>query len=798
MGCYIVSPGETDQGSLLAAGVLLSVVDTAISSAYGDQAGSGSSGQSSRDQNDPSSNGAATSTPGQPTIVIGGPGLSPGPPNETVSLCVYPKDALGRELKPFDPTLLLLSTKMNDSTLTPCPGIVWTPLLSGYSTNYIRPSSSYSLVLVYPPSITITQDVMVTQSGASVFSPANSALDCPKSVVLSSLVMATVWPYDQYNQPRFGLETAQSIRIHSFNAINPADNPKPNFEQPIVRNDCLLIPFTIQQPGQYSLEIRDNTDQLIIGGSPVQLAAVATLDPKTCLAYGAGLCSGFPGEHVSFSIDLKDQIGHAYYPEPTEEFLITATLVLDGSRTDMPITIKGSVAVISYVRPSSPTKVIDNYFIEITANGSFIAGGAFPLVAIASIPVVLDLSRCILSFTSATPPARALEPIHVTVQTFDNLGGKWLFGDNNGPSVFEVTWLSDLKPSATLSSSMNPLDEKNGEYSMSWIFEGPGVAVFALQKVPLSGSPFTIEIKDQSTQTDASLRGASLPDPSENISLAVDCFDQYGNPSPQLLANYNINISHDGQPVSYSMAGAGILSFQKVLNDPALASVDLALRDLSGLHSVPRSPYAIYWTNPQPDPSKCYVLWGDYRPQDASWVMIIACDANGDRRYQGGDLVQVSAVPAANSFNTILGVTDKQDGTYRIDFIPTAASSTLIITMNGTPIIGSPLTLPPTTSRFSKAVTKVPGSAEGLRAAFVGVEASFGLECLDTLGNQSSEGVDEVDPVVFTYTDNTIRLLPLDIVKVNVGTYTIVYTVPTDWPGSLFLLVLGDTLLTLD
>jgi len=150
-------------------------------------------------------------------------------------------------------------------------------------------------------------------------------------------------------------------------------------------------------------------------------------------------------------------------------------------------------------------------------------------------------------------------------------------------------------------------------------------------------------------------------------------------------------------------------------------------------------------------------------------IEVQARDAYGNRVRSGGETVFVTVSGANNA--GALNVTDQADGTYTASYTPTAmGTDTLAITMNGTPISGSPFT-----SEVGSGVVSPDQSTATVPNGTAGLATEILVQARDASGNPVNSGGGTVAVTVSGANDAGA----LTVTDQADGTYTASYTPTT-------------------
>lgn len=147
-------------------------------------------------------------------------------------------------------------------------------------------------------------------------------------------------------------------------------------------------------------------------------------------------------------------------------------------------------------------------------------------------------------------------------------------------------------------------------------------------------------------------------------------------------------------------------------------------------------------------------------------VFITAHDAFGNRRTEGGDTVVVSLVDL-NEHDDV-GITDNGDGTYLVQFTPTATGDgEILVTINGEQLGESPFDY----HVAAGVVDPLQSVASGADAGVVGEPLDITIQARDRFGNNVPEGRHDVEVIVTGANDG----VPVSVVDHEDGRYTASY-----------------------
>lgn len=759
----------------------------------------------SNDQDDPSSNDSSNGSSNggsphlaKPSLVVGGTLMSPGPGGQEVKLVVYPKDKFGNFLQPFDSSQLRLNILLPDVPWENL-AIIWSAIPNGVQTSLPRPSSEAQIGVKYsglePPIETDFHNTI--QAQPSVFSLANSDVAYPQTIGCLSQGLIVLTPKDQYGQPRLGEGAAPPLAL-TF--VNQASGTAPSYDASkgfVVRNDSLLLPFSVKAVGTYHLTIQDPSDAQSQPRNFV-ITAVDSLSPENCIAYGEGLCSGLGSEQVALYVKLRDQNGDPYTPGPNENPDITITLSLPIPTVpdiSIPFSITKDLLTAFYLRPAA-----GSYQILISINDVLLGEGSFDLLVqtAAVAPSITKSTFSVRSVSQAHMQPSGLiaqgDQLQGLITTYDGQGQRWyqsLINDS-----YHVVWPSVFTPGPLV-------DNSNGTYSMSAVASaidpstGMSLSVSSTANPLLEcvDSPRPMVVSPPRQLSTLIAYGSGLEEGHDQTStISLRGFDQYHIDFPVVLqfvpavlgTNCRLRLLQDDVPwtyssptafshtASYQMPALGSKPFL-VLLSPFISTGQVETTFKPELFLVPcGTPYVT-------DPTKCFVVWKKLVQDDISSATLYACDNGGNRRRQGGDFVQTSSTANTPMILTT-SINDNLDGSYTIDMMMPAAAfasqtpaPTLVISVNGQPIQATPFSFPlsPLPMVYSKA------DGPGLTTAILGKEANFSISCFASNGQLSSAGFHGASVYLVQNTDIP-RYVVCEISANNTGTAQVTYTIPAD------------------
>ena len=237
--------------------------------------------------------------------------------------------------------------------------------------------------------------------------------------------------------------------------------------------------------------------------------------------------------------------------------------------------------------------------------------------------------------------------------------------------------------------------------------------------VNINGSPISFTVDAAPVPSKLKLYGPGLSlssTPSITAHFDMVALDQYGNVITTGLPSLDqISISMKyGTNITKVFRGRGL---RVSYTTPASSVTCDLIRIIVGTTEIPQSPFIIRPASPTVA-ANSVANWDSYALNNVSSLTVLAVDVNNNRKWVGGDRVMASSsiTGVQNWPFLLLNVTDNQDGSYTITYVPQPQPPSTTFTMNltvaGMQIKGSPFTLP---------VTNFDYSASGLGAGAAGL-----------------------------------------------------------------------------
>ncbi|MCJ1397444.1 hypothetical protein MMC11_000637 [Xylographa trunciseda] len=723
--------------SLVALGQGISAVWTAVKNVFGYD-------HDSDDDSDGVSDGVVTNKSNQNSSpdstsgawVIGGTGLSNGIASQSVEIRIYPKK-INRQPLIINPSNLIVTIQKASVILSTIPSFNDIGR-GGYSGFYSRPeqAGNYSIHIAYntvgPPVVSYLADLTCSVTTTSSTLSANSILDVSANLLAGTVNYATIWPKDNFNNPRLGFNEQDAFDV----TFTPMLSGTPTFTY---YNDNIrvgfLLPASVGTSHQMTAKLAGTSANLT--KSPGSFTTILMPDITKSIAGGPGLCSGKTGTIATFDVYIKDQIGQAFIGGVN----CRASLLVVGGTSSAIVSSAGTTAdhyIITYTRPTTSTSV--SYSIKIFINDAPLPECPIFLTSGANV-MVMSITQSILSL-SAPPYYAGSSPSlqgKVFITAKDTAGGLWM--DTTTASSFTVT----LQRVGGSVQTLSLTDHGDGTSFVQMSFDSAGdfqikATSAADNSVNISGSPisFTVLAAPAASTTKLYGPGLSLSSTlSTNTHFDVIALDQYGNVITSGLPGLDqisISMKH-GTNITKALRGQGL---RVSYTTPASSVTSDVIRLFVGAYEIMQSPFIVRATSPTLA-ANSVANWDSYVLNNVSSLTVIAVDAHNNRKWVGGDRVMASSSISGvqNWPFLLLNVTDNRDGSYVITYVPQPPPPSTTFTMNvtiaGAQIKGSPFTLPMVNFDYS-------ASGLGTGAAGLTFEADFVIQAkkLGVLTNDSA------------------------------------------------------------
>jgi hypothetical protein len=469
---------------------------------------------------------------------------------------------------------------------------------------------------------------------------------------------------------------------------------------------------------------------------------------------------GTPGLATSIVVTGRDAAGN---PVSTSG----ATVVIDvtGANTATPAVtdnLNGTYSA-SYTPANAGT---DN--VAITLNGVAITGSPFNSV----VGSTADPAQS----TATVPAGAAGSETTISIQANDNTGTPLTVGGD--VVAVAITGANTANPVVT--------DNGNGTYTAAYtpLVAGTDNVAITINSVAITGSPFA-SIVAPGTVADADVSTIVVPDSGmagDTTWVNVIARDSLGNRLAAGGATVVVFVSGnhlETPPVADSGNGAYLAPFV-----PTVSGTDQFDATING-NQVGGGPYTSFT---KPDSvsaaNTTAVVPGSGAIGAATNITIQAKDEFDNNLSLGGATVVVD-VTGANTATPV--VTDNADGTYTTSYTPGAAGTdNIAITLNGTPISGSPFTSTVGAGSADPAQSTATVPATGT----VGLATDLVVQAVDGTGTPLTTGGEVV--VINVTGANTATPTVTDV---GDGTYTASYTPTLVGTDNLAIMLNGSPIL---
>ena len=346
---------------------------------------------------------------------------------------------------------------------------------------------------------------------------------------------------------------------------------------------------------------------------------------------------------------------------------------------------------------------------------------------------------------------------NIVVQARDGRG--YRLGSGGETVVVRVSGANAASPIAAT-------DGGDGTYTARYVptVAGTDQVVITMNGTAIHGSPFTTTVGAGSpnpANSTATVPDGSVGGPSH---ILVQARDAYGNPLSTGGETVGVIVSGANNPGALTVADRGDGTYAATYT-PTAPGTDQVTITLDG-SSIGGSPFTSTVVAGRPSPANSTATVPDGTAGLTTAVVVQARDGSGTPVSSGGATVTVS-VSGANKAGS-LTVTDRGDGTYTASYTPTSAGSDQVaITMDGTPIGGSPLT-----SEVAAGSPSPANSTATVPDGKVKRPTNISVQATDAYGNPRSTGGDTVRVSV----SGANSYGPVIAVDRGDGTYTLAYT----------------------
>ncbi|KAK3067192.1 hypothetical protein LTS18_001253, partial [Coniosporium uncinatum] len=147
----------------------------------------------------------------------------------------------------------------------------------------------------------------------SRFDPNKSTFQCPTNVTVKEFFSVVVFPRDQFNNPRYGVDDASALQLLTSNVSNRLSL---TYGKVSACNDSLVVSAQAMAAGPHQLRIEGAESHSPLQGCPFDIQSQLSLAPANCTLSGDGIVPGLQGLDATITVDLKDQFGAAFVLPP--------------------------------------------------------------------------------------------------------------------------------------------------------------------------------------------------------------------------------------------------------------------------------------------------------------------------------------------------------------------------------------------------------------------------------------------------------------------------------------------------
>jgi hypothetical protein len=498
-------------------------------------------------------------------------------------------------------------------------------------------------------------------------------------------------------------------------------------------------------PGTYIAAIRVSGPGAINTPLSLDVTLTVKLGPVSPGHSTASVPDGRSGDPTILVVQARDKGGN-----PLSSGGATVVVTVRGANAAGPMTAT-DVGDGTYTVTYTPV-VAGTDSVAITMDGTPISGSPFTST--------VGVGAASPANSAATvPPGAVGSPTAIVVQARDG-GGNPL---TSGGATVVVTVSGANNPGA-----LTVTDRGDGTYTASYIPTAVGTdhVAITMNGTPISGSPFTSTVGTGAVSPARST--ATVPDGTAGLptTILIQARDGGGNPLTSGGATVVVIVSGANNPGALTVTDRGDGTYAASYT-PTVAGTDHVAITMNGT-PISGSPFTSTVGAGAVSPAHSTATVPDGAVGLPTDIVVQARDGNGNPLTSGGATVVVT-ISGANAVGPITA-TDMGDGTYSASYTPAVAGTdSVAITMDGTPISGSPFTSTVTVWAVSPAhsTATVPDGTAGLPTDIV-------VQARDGSGNPWSSGGATV--VVTVSGANAVG--PITATDVGDGTYTASY-VPT-------------------
>ncbi len=359
--------------------------------------------------------------------------------------------------------------------------------------------------------------------------------------------------------------------------------------------------------------------------------------------------------------------------------------------------------------------------------------------------------------TAALPDGTAGTATDVVVQARDASG----YALTSGGATVVMT-----VSGANAAGPITAADEGDGTYTASYTPTAAGTdrVAITMDGTPIGGSPLTSTVDPGSVSPAHSTATVPSGSVGSATGITVRARDDYGNPLSSGGAQVVVSVSGANNPGALTVTDRGNGTYTASYT-PTSAGTDQVAITMNGT-PLGGSPFTSTVAPAGASPAHSTATVPDGMAGLPTDIVVQARNASGEPVSYGGATVVVTVSGANNPGS--LGVTDRGNGTYAASYTPTSTGTDQVdITMNGTPIGGSPFTS-----------TVAPGSASPAHSTATVPDGIAGLptDIVVQARDESGDPFDFGGATVVVTVSGANKAGSLTVTDRGDGTYTASYT----------------------
>ncbi len=423
-------------------------------------------------------------------------------------------------------------------------------------------------------------------------------------------------------------------------------------------------------PGIYIAEVRLSGPGALNNPVSVDITFTVKVGPASPVHSRGSVADGTSGSVTNIVVQARDRGGN-----PLTSGGATVAVTVSGANSPgaLAVTDQGDGTYTASYTPA----VAGTDTVSITMDGTAISGSPFTsMVGVGEVSPVRS--------TATVPRGGVASPTRIVVQARDG-------NDNplsSGGATVVVTVSGANSPGA-----LAVTDQGDGTYTASYTpaLAGTDTVAITMNGTSISGSPFTSTVGAGAASPAHST--ATVPDGTAGLptDMLIQARDASGNPLSSGGATVVVTVSGANSPGALAVTDQGDGTYTSSYT-PTAVGTDSVFITMNGT-SISGSPFTSTVGAGAASPAHSTATVPDGKPKEPTHIVVQARDAYGNPVTVGGETVVVT-VSGTNTAGPITA-TDVGDGTYTASYTPhpvRTGKDYVEITMNGTPISGSPYT----------------------------------------------------------------------------------------------------------